>query len=175
MTQRPIRVETRKWPDAPHWEFDAIRLGTDAHGTWVGVPLGTLLSKPTRAFHATADHVVLIPHDAWWLGTFYGADPERPFDVYVDITTPATWVNELLVKAVDLDLDVARRPGGAAFLDDEDEFIAHQVSLDYPTEVIEQARSSADRIMAAVLAEQAPFDGTHLDWLARLRHQLRRS
>jgi predicted RNA-binding protein associated with RNAse of E/G family len=175
MAPRSLRVETRKWPDEPHWEFDAFRLGADAHGIWVGVPEGTLLSKPTRAFHATADHVVLIPHDAWWLGTFYGSDLTRPFDVYVDITTPAQWISEDLVKAVDLDLDVARRPGEEAFLDDEDEFALHRVTLNYPPEVIQNAERSAVEIMAAVQSMTPPFDGLHLEWLARLRSRLAQS
>ena len=38
---RTVRVRTRKWPDSPHWEFDAVRLGVDALGHWVGVPRGT--------------------------------------------------------------------------------------------------------------------------------------
>jgi len=172
MAKRSVRVETRKWPDEPHWEFDALHLGADSHGVWVGVPEGTLISKPSRAFHATADHVVLIPHDAWWLCTFYGADLSRPFDLYVDIATPADWFGEDLVKAVDLDLDIAKRPGEAPFLDDEDEFALHQVSLNYPPEVIDSAQHSAQELMTAVRSMTAPFDGLHLDWLARLRSKL---
>src|SRR6478735_8875345 len=143
---RQVRVECRKWPDSPHWEFDSVLLGTDAHGTWVGIAKGTLLASPVRAFHAAADHVTLVPHDAWWLGTFYGEDPERPFDTYVDITTPAVW------------------------LDDEDEFAAHRVSLDYPDDVVEQAVDSCQEIVATMKESAAPFDGaTHRAWLARLR------
>ena len=169
---RPIRVETRKWPADPHWEFDAIWLGADVYGVWVGVPKGSLLAKPTRAFTATADHVVLIPHDDWWLATFYGTDVERPFDVYVDITTPAEWVHDELVVAVDLDLDVARRPGGLPFVDDEDEFLEHQVSLGYPPDVINSAEATTAKVLAAVEQSQGPFGGVHLDWLTRLRHKL---
>ncbi|HNA98833.1 MAG TPA: DUF402 domain-containing protein [Marmoricola sp.] len=175
MSLRSVRVETQKWPDQPHWEFDAVRLGADQHGIWVGVRRGTLLSKPTRAFQAAADHVVLVPHDEWWLGTFYGSDLERPFDVYVDIATPAEWHGEDLVQTIDLDLDVARRPGEDAFIDDQDEFSEHQVSLGYPPEVIQNAELTADRILAAVTSHEPPFDGVHLDWLARLRHRLQHS
>jgi len=167
---RPVRVECRKWPDSPHWEFDSVLLGTDAHGTWVGIAKGTLLASPVRAFHATADHVTLVPHDAWWLGTFYGEDPARPFDTYVDITTPAVWHGESLVRAVDLDLDVIRGTTGRIWVDDEDEFAAHRVSLDYPDEVVEQAVASCQDIAAMMKQSVAPFDGaTHRDWLARLR------
>ena len=109
---RPVRVECRKWPDDPHWEFDGVLLGVDAHGTWIGITQGTLLASPVRAFQAAADHVTLVPHDAWWLGTFYGDDPKRPFDTYVDIAMPAVWHGADLVRAVDLDLDVIRGTTG---------------------------------------------------------------
>ena len=140
---RPVRVECRKWPDAPHWEFDGVRLGVDGHGTWIGITRGTLLASPVRAFHAAADHVTLVPHDAWWLATFYGDDPRRPFDTYVDIATPAVWHGEDLVRAVDLDLDVIQGTTGRIWVDDEDEFAAHRSRLGYPEERGGRRRSPA--------------------------------
>jgi uncharacterized protein len=166
---RPVRVECRKWPDDPHWEFDAHRLGVDGHGTWVGITRGTLLASPTRAFHAAADHVTLIPHDAWWLATFYGTDPRRPFDTYVDIATPAVWHADDLVRAVDLDLDVIRGTTGRVWVDDEDEFADHRVRLGYPTEVVDAALRSCEHVHEQVVGQAAPFDGTHARWLARLQ------
>lgn len=167
---RQTRVLTRKWPDSPHWEFDALRLGADAHGQWVGVPAGTWLSKPDRGFTAWADHVVLLPHDAWWVATIYGADPDRPVDIYVDITTPCAWSpggDE--VRCVDLDLDVIREPDGRVWVDDEDEFALHQRSLGYPAEVVGAARRSCEEILAAVTAAEGPFDGSAGRWIERLR------
>lgn len=161
---------TRKWPDLPHWEFDAVHLGVDAHGHWVGVPSGTWLSRPDRGFHAWCDHVVLVPHDAWWLATMYGDDVERPVDVYVDITTPSEWsADGSSVRAVDLDLDVIRDPDGRVRIDDEDEFDEHQVSLGYPADLVASARTSCAEVMAAVTEEVGPFSGVHRDWIARLR------
>lgn len=170
---RPVRVECRKWPDDPHWEFDAVRLGVDGHGTWVGIARGTLLSSPARAFHATADHVTLVPHDGWWLATFYGEDRERPFDVYVDIATPAVWHHDGLVRAVDLDLDVIRGTTGRVWVDDEDEFAAHRRELAYPDKVVESALASCAEMLRAVDDRTGPFDGTHVAWLSRLRSATR--
>ncbi|MBV9830741.1 MAG: DUF402 domain-containing protein [Marmoricola sp.] len=146
-----------------------MRLGVDAHGTWIGITRGTLLASPTRAFHATADHVTLVPHDAWWLATFYGADPRRPFDVYVDIATPAVWHGDGLVRAVDLDLDVIRGTTGRVWVDDEDEFAAHRVARAYPDDVVEAALASCQQVLADVTAAAAPFDDTPASWLARLQ------
>ena len=55
------------------------------------------------------------------------------------MATPAVWHGEDLVRAVDLDLDVIRGTTGRVWVDDEDEFAEHRVSLGYPDEVIEQA------------------------------------
>jgi len=168
--RRIVRVLTRKWPDLPHWEFDAVRLGVDAHGHWVGVPAGTWLSRPERGFHAWCDHVVLIPHDAWWVATLYGDDADRPVDVYVDISTPSEWAEQDdVVRTVDLDLDVIRDPDGRVWVDDEDEFAEHQVSLGYPPELVAAAESSCAEVLEAVTQLSGPFSGVHLDWIERLR------
>lgn len=170
---RTVRVQTRKWPDDPHWEFDAVRLGVDAHGHWVGVPQGTWLSKPDKGFTAQADHVVLLPHDGWWVATLYGHDAERPMDVYVDMTTPCQWsADESTVTCVDLDLDVIRSVDGEIWIDDEDEFAEHQVLRGYPAHVIAGAEASCAEVFAALTARSGAFDGIALEWLARLRSKL---
>lgn len=170
---RTVRVLTRKWPDAPHWEFDAVRLGVDAHGHWVGVPKGTWLSKPGKGFTAAADHVVLLPHDDWWVATLYGVDPERPMNTYVDMTTPCVWSEDgSTVTCVDLDLDVVQDVDGETWVDDEDEFAEHQVRYGYPPEVVAGAEASCRAVFAAVTAGTSPFDGIALEWLARLRAKL---
>ena len=58
---------------------------------------------------------------------------------------------------------------GRIWVDDEDEFAAHRVALGYPDEVTEQAVASCQEVLSAVTERQAPFDGVHVDWLARLR------
>jgi len=167
---RTVRVLTRKWPDEPHWEFDAVRLGVDALGHWVGVPKGTWLAKPGKGFTAWADHVVLLPHDAWWVATIYGDDADRPVDFYVDMTTSCVWSEDgSEVRCVDLDLDVIQETDGRVWIDDEDEFAEHQVALGYPTEIIAGARHGCEEAYAAVTAGEAPFDGSAYRWIEKLR------
>lgn len=162
-----VRVECRKWVDDPHWEFDAMRLGEDEHGVWLGVAKGTHLSRPGAAFDATHHHVVLAPYDAWFLATFYGDQPGRPVDVYVDIATPCEWRGDVL-RAVDLDLDVIRGEHGRAWVDDEDEFAEHRVSLGYPDELVREASRSCAEVLSQVEDRTGPFDGVATEWLARL-------
>lgn len=167
---RIVRVLTRKWPDNPHWEFDAVRLGVDAHGHWVGVPKGTWLSKPDKGFTAWADHVVLLPHDGWWVATIYGTDQDRPVDFYVDMATPWSFSeDESEIRCVDLDLDVIRDTNGRVWIDDEDEFAAHQVAFGYPADVIAAAKASCEEVYESMSAREAPFDGVAARWIEKLK------
>lgn len=138
-------------------------------GTWLGVSEGTWLSRPSRGFHAAADHAVLVPHDEWWLATFYDDDPRRPVDTYVDITTPAIW-SEDSVTCVDLDLDIIQRIDGSVFVDDEDEFEEHRHTLGYPADVVEGARASAVAVLRRVEANEPPFNrAVAARWITKLR------
>jgi protein associated with RNAse G/E len=73
------------------------------------------------------------------------------------------------VRTVDLDLDVIREPDGRVWVDDEDEFAEHQVSLGYPEELIVAAKASCAEVLATVTAGAEPFSGVHREWIARLR------
>lgn len=167
-TQRTVHFKSLKWPDSPHWEYDARWLGTDGHGQWLGLNTGAWLSRPNAGFHAHCEQVVLLPHEAYWCATLYGDDPRRPVDTYVDIATPAVWEDDL-VTCVDLDLDVIRGVTGRVWVDDEDEFAAHQVSLGYPRETVQYAVQACHDVLAMVQAGLPPFDrDTRAGWLAKL-------
>jgi len=176
-----IRCQMSKWGDRPHWGFDAIHLGADEHGEWIGAPGGTRHTRPGHEFHSDVDAVTLVPPGGWCIATFYA--PGIWCAVYVDITTPGEWDGTVL-RFVDLDLDVIRladplpapasfgadetRVPGEVFVDDEDEFAEHQAAFGYPTDVVAAAQGTCDEVVAAVHAGLAPYDGTHLHWLARL-------
>ncbi|RLV49167.1 DUF402 domain-containing protein [Nocardioides mangrovicus] len=153
-----------------------MRLGADRHGVWCGLVRGTVMSRPGVTQTAAADHVTCVPHEDWWLATFYGSHPvrdaARPFDTYVDIATPCDWQGEHLVRAVDLDLDVIRGTTGRVWIDDEDEFAEHRSALGYPHDVVEHAMESCTSVLAAVQAGEPPFDGaTAAGWLALFREK----
>lgn len=177
-----IRCEMTKWGDRPHWQFAATYLGADEHGDWIGVPAGTHHQRPGHEFHSPVDAVTLVPRGGWYAATVH--DPGSWVDVYVDITTPGVWHDDVL-RMVDLDLDVVRladplpeevreeavRRGhldGAIYVDDEDEFAEHQVAYGYPADVIDRAQASCDEVLAAVRAGLPPYDGTHQRWLDAL-------
>ena len=159
-----------KWGDRPHWEFDAVLLGSDVHGDWIGIPRGTFMSRPGAEYVAPVDQVGLVPapgpdEKRGWLATFHAVG--GPVQVYVDMTTPPVWDGPVL-RAVDLDLDVVRGRTGRVWIDDEDEFAEHRVRFGYPEDVSRLAMTSCDRVQAALVGERAPYDGSATAWLTRL-------
>lgn len=165
-----VHVAMTKWGDCPHWEYDAVLLGSDEHGDWLGIPAGTAMARPGASYVAPVAQVCLVPApgadaDRGWLATFH--DVGGPVGVYVDITTPPVWDGAVL-RAVDLDLDVVRGVSGRVWVDDEDEFAEHRVRYGYPEEVVSLAVSSSARVRAAVEGGLAPYDGTAARWFAQL-------
>jgi len=166
----PCRIVFTKWGDQPHWEMDAVFLGTDQFGDWIGFPAGTFMSRPGLDFTTTNAQVGLLPVAGGvlgqgWVATFHG--PGGNVWTYVDMTTPAAW-DHSVVRAVDLDLDVVERLDHTVFVDDEDEFDEHRVEFGYPSEIVDLARSSADIVLTALTRRLPPFDGSHEPWLAAL-------
>lgn len=159
-----------KWGRRPHWEFDATFLGSDRAGDWIGIPAGTRMIRPGAEYVAPVHQVGLSPApgpnpDRGWLATFHAEGGE--VHTYVDMTTPPYWT-DLDLNAVDLDLDVVRDPDGRVWVDDEDEFAQHQRAFGYPAEIVDLARTTAERIRKALRDQQHPFDGTADAWLERL-------
>jgi hypothetical protein len=153
-----VRVAFAKWGGRPHWEYAALRLGEDEHGTWLGVPAGTLMTRPGAEFSADVHQVALLPHSAY-VATFYAPGGTAPCDTYVDIST-VPLQDRGRVTAFDLDLDVVRGWTGRVWVDDEDEFADHRVRFGYPAEVVELAVGSCEAVRRAVTASRAPFDAT---------------
>lgn len=170
-----VLVATEKWGGTAHWQFRTVYLGSDEHGDWLGAAAGTLNARPGKEFVCPVDAVTLVPPthaterghlatfyaDGFWCGT------------YVDITTPARWDTGdgvPVLRCADLDLDVVRAQDGRVYVDDEDEFAEHQVSLAYPPHVVAGAVRSCAAVHEAVLAGLPPYDGpTPAAWLTKQR------
>ena len=169
----PVSVRMRKWPDLPHWEFDAVYLGYDDHGSWLGFPRGTSMVRPGAEYVSPTDQLGLVPPvsapdaERGWLATFHGLG--GLLSVYVDVVAPPTWSGSTVI-AIDLDLDVVRELDGRVWVDDEDEFALHQVELGYPDEIIDAARVSRDRLVGLIGSGHPPYDAdTRLPWFELLR------
>ncbi|WP_447644971.1 DUF402 domain-containing protein [Nocardioides zeae] len=165
-----VRIEMTKHGGTPHWRYGAVVLGSDAGGAWLGVPAGSHHERPGAAFDSAVDKVVRITSEHRVAALL---DRGLWCDVYVDVATPPQW--DLggpvpVLRSVDLDLDVIRRDDGTVFVDDEDEFAEHRVSLGYPDDLVAAAEASCAATLAAVRDGAPPFDAaTVAHWLDVLR------
>ena len=159
---QPVRVAYEKSDGRPHWEFDALRLGVDDHGVWLGVRRGTHQARPGLSVAAAADHVVLVAASGEHCTTFHSDRDRAAIEVYVDITCGHRW-QDGRITMFDLDLDVIRRWDGTVVIDDEDEFAAHRVRFEYPDDVVESALAATQSLQSQLERESAPFDGQPLE------------
>lgn len=159
-TMTAVRLQMRKYDGSAHRGMVTRLLGRDRHGTWLGIPSGTVADSG-KVWQIPS--VLLVPHVGWWTANFNAAP--RNTSVYCDITTPAQW-DVASVVVTDLDLDVRKiRETGEVQLVDEDEFREHVARFGYPEEVVRQARSAASWLLDALHAEAEPFRGHFQRWL----------
>lgn len=153
----------RKWPNQPHWRFDARLLGEDEHGTWLYAPRETIIQRGDELPRELGSSFVsLVPDDARWIVEFFWDHPWHA--VYVNIGTPPTW-NGDRVTQIDLDLDVVRTLDGDVRVLDEDEFAEHQVRYGYPGDLINSAVAATARAVDMVERAVEPFGAASSRWV----------
>ena len=158
-------MQYRKWGGILHWRHDVVLLGQDEHGTWLGGPTGSIVQRGHEPPVAMArSYVQLIrPSDPW---TVLFNAPGAKYDIYVDLITPAPWVDDTTVEMIDLDLDVVRRPGGAVELIDQDEWAEHIERFGYPADLVRRTEVAATELVEAVSAATEPFGNASAPWLS---------
>jgi uncharacterized protein len=166
-----VRLELTKWGDLPHWEMEAVYLGADAAGDWIGFRVGTVMSRPGVSVTTRNEQVGLVPAAGTavgraWLATFHG--PGGIVWTYVDMTTVPTWDGRTL-RAVDLDLDIVEGLDRVVYVDDQDEFDEHRVEYSYPQDVVDLATATRDVVLTALQGRLPPFDGSATPWFDVLR------
>jgi len=171
----PVEVRFGKWGGGPHWAFDLVYLGADEFGQWAGGPAGLPMARPGWSTTADTDGVLCFAHVSGFVATI-NADAGDPtaVEVYVDISTPPVWNRDpdtgiAQVRMIDLDLDVVRRFDGTLFIDDEDEFAEHQVSLGYPAAVVAAAQRDCGAVFDTVRRDAGPYGEVARRWLAGYR------
>lgn len=162
-----ITVQFFKYPDRPHWRHEMRRLGQDVHGTWLGAPAGSTVQRGDEP-PVVLNHpfVQLITPNAFWSVIYNGEDNKYP--VYVDIATPAKWINDHRVEMIDIDLDVVRRRDGTVEVLDEDEFLDHRERFNYPDWLVDRARTTTAELVMRLETRTEPFGVTPQHWLARI-------
>lgn len=168
-----VVARNRKWNGKAHWVVPGRYIGEDRHGWWIFQGTNEFCSRPGAAFYTRSDAVLLVPRSGDWVATFYDEAHPNGVRVYVDLAVAHEWtdirpaVTEFHV--IDMDLDVIRMAERGVFIDDQDEFAEHRVSMNYPDRLVEDIQVAADELYQAVKAQQAPFDGTDVEWFTKGR------
>lgn len=169
----PCVLQFFKYPTTLHWRHDAVLLGEDDFGVWLGARAGSVVQlgvEPARTVRNPQVH--LVPRNDWWVFTYNPRHPKATH--WADVSSPATFESSR-VTAVDLDLDVFRTPSGEVSVDDEDEFALHQVELAYPAELIENARAATDALVEAFHGPAEPFHDVARSWLELVEDEISRN
>ncbi|WAC65952.1 NUDIX domain-containing protein [Agrococcus sp. SL85] len=172
-----VRVRASKWDGTPHWTYDAVALGSDAEGVWLGVdgPTTRFWKPGVDAFLGDERKVMLVPRrplamlEGTWALVHWLVGGELA--LYIDVCTPPELVRRpegWVLDYCDLDLDVVRRPRGVPWIDDEDEFAEHAARMAYPAWVRERVRATADALLAGAQMRTAPGEYAREHWHRRL-------
>lgn len=171
-----VRVRATKWNGGAHWQYDAVMLGSDAHGCWLGVDgATTTFSRPGLApFVGERRKITLVPHrplsmleGSWALVHWF---PDRTLELYADISTPPELIRRAdgwHLEYCDLDLDVVRRRGRPAWIDDVEELAEHASRMHYPEWVREGAEATAAALLLGAQQGTAPGEGARHRWHAQ--------
>jgi hypothetical protein len=163
-----VVARNRKWDGHAHWVVPGQYLGEDEHGWWVFQRTNEFISRPGAALYTQSDAVLLIPRGGDYVATFYDGQHPNGVEIYVDLALRPDWTRirpgVFEFHLIDMDLDVVRERERGVYIDDEDEFSAHGLAMQYPAELVTRIEAECNRIYTAVKARQAPFDGTDAAW-----------
>jgi hypothetical protein len=178
-----VVARNRKWDGGAHWVVPGVHLGEDRHGWWIYQGRGEFISRPGMALHTLTDAVLLVPREGAYAATFYDDENPGEFRVYVDLAWDLSWhrirdasptgSGAVEFHMVDMDLDVIQSSVRGVFVDDEDEFEEHRVSMHYPQALVDAVQQECGRLLAAVRDATGPFDGTADEWMAKGRKETR--
>ncbi len=163
-----IDCQLLKWDGRPSYRFDAVKMGRDDYGTWLGLPPPTRFVRPKGQGVWHHAFVICVPEGEWWIASFNDERDPESVELYVDMTTPPEWTDGSTVSCVDLDLDVARYFDGRVELLDEDDFERHSAEMDYPDDVVKMATETSQWVLEAVRGRREPFGEVGRDWLAKV-------
>ncbi|MFC9692920.1 DUF402 domain-containing protein [Kribbella sp. NPDC056951] len=155
-----------KYDGTPHRLMEAVHLGEDEHGLWVGSRPGQRARRADGTW-ITVDHhrVRLFPRGQWWSALFN--DDPHATRIYCDVTMPPVFGVDT-VTLVDLDLDIRLLRTGAVRVMDEDEFEAHRVKYAYPPQVVATAQATCTWLAANITTAE-PFKSAYQPYLEAIR------
>ncbi len=163
---RRIRIEKMKYPDVRYYSYQKRLVRQDGDEIILYNAPGLAITDHLRGggFYLPTQSVTWCSTERWNnVAAIYESKGAFKF-WYCDVSMPCVLVGDVL-SYVDLDLDLIAYADGTYRVDDEDEFLTHQREYNYPTEIVERARTELAALIAAHAARTFPFDGSLLDFV----------
>jgi len=160
-----VVVASRKWNGDFHRRTVMAEVGTDALGTWLWMPDGTVVETPSGSSGNSRPSVG--PSRGNVVGVLRAGPPssatsEAAVRRHHDTRDAAGNLIEFI--DLDLDLDVEQLDDGQVRVLDRDEFTTHSRTWAYPHELVHAAEATCQTIVGAVNSGEPPFDGSEIPW-----------
>ena len=154
-----INVISKKYDGTPRDEAETFMIShTGDVIVLLSLPDEPVFVHKRNRWESAPDGLLQLYFMDRWYNVWHIADQRSGFNkIYANIAMPPTFVNNTLTW-VDLDLDIRVHMDGSVELLDEDEFLAHQRTMDYPQELVAQARAAAEEGVQLATHGLYPFD-----------------
>jgi len=161
MTRTPARlkIQSSKYDGSFHYEYSG-ELIDEIVDTKLGriwkchIKKGSVIRSYRGTLEARADTTAYFFEQQW----FNILIPERPIGrrqmtAYANVSTPSHLRREVnggpyVLDWIDLDLDLIQLENGDVLIDDEDEFLEHQLSMRYPQWLIDASESGLSKLLS---------------------------
>ena len=152
-----VQVISTKYNGSLREKYEALLKESDGSVVQLSVPRGTPVwgEKLQRWVETDTDAVDIYFADRWYNVYHYGSS--APYLWYCNIAMPATFDGKTL-RWVDLEIDVLCHLDRSLTVEDEDEFEATRVEMDYPDEVARSALAARDEVLGLASDSVFPFD-----------------
>jgi len=167
-TPTPLTIRSSKYDGSFHYEYSGELVESiidkELGRIWKCLIKQDSLIQSYRGILETRSNTTAYFFERQWFNLLIPEIPigKRQMTTYANVSTPAHMhgsVGEVgyVLDWIDLDLDLIQLQTGDVLVDDEDEFLEHQVSMEYPQWLIEASQFGLNKLMT--------FDFTNHEFL----------
>jgi len=156
---RKIKVVSQKYNGALRDEGESYLYHADETTIIAVTPPGTpYFHHKKGAWFTTEDGSIDLYFTHQWYNVWHICEQHSQINrIYANITMPATWQADCLIW-IDLDLDLRVHLNGSLELLDEDEFLENSRRMNYPSDVVAQARAAVLELQTCHATGAYPFN-----------------
>ena len=158
-TTTPLTIRSSKYDGSFHYEYSGELVESiidkELGRIWKCLIKQDSLIQSYRGILEARSNTMAYFFEQQWFNLLIPEIPigRRQMTAYANVSTPAHMRVEVgkvgyVLDWVDLDLDLIQLHTGDVLIDDEDEFLEHQVSMEYPQWLIQSSQSGLNKLMS---------------------------